>query len=348
MSRLSPFRVPRAGRAIRAGRLTAVAALALALALAPQATGAQAIKLGSLAPQGSSWDTALRKIAAECLRLSGGQVRITIYPGGIVGDEPDMLRKMRIGQLQAVALSGTGIGRIDPGTLSMAFPLMVRSDAELEMLLDRMSPEFEARLQANGYQLITWSAAGWLRFFSRKPIATPEDLRAQRLWMWEDNPDEGAGWAALRFPVVPLKATDVMMALQSGMVDAFSASPIAAAAFQWFAAAPNMTDIRWMPLYGAVVAGRSAWDKVPANLRPGLLASARAIAREMNAANRAGEKQAVDVMVAHGLRITSPTARDLQLWDDVVRDAEERLTGKIFDRDLLQKARQALEEMRRQ
>jgi TRAP-type transport system periplasmic protein len=332
----------------RAGRSAAVAAaLALALAFGPGAAWGQAIKLGSLAPQGSSWDTALRKITAEWLRLSGGQVRITIYPGGVVGDEPDMLRKMRIGQLQAAALSTAGVGRIDSAILGPAFPLLVRSDEELEMLLDRVSPDFEARLQANGYQLITWSAAGWIYFFSRRPIVAPDDLRAQKLWMWEGNPEEGAGWTALGFQVVPLKATDVMMALQSGMIDVCCVSPIAAAAFQWFAAAPNMADLRWMPLYGAVVMNRNTWEKIPADLRPALLASARAIAREMNAANLAGERQALDVMVSHGLKITRPAAQDVRLWEAVAQEAAERFGGKIVDRESFEKTTRALEAIRR-
>jgi TRAP-type transport system periplasmic protein len=110
---------------------------------------------------------------------------------------------------------------------------------------------------------------------------------------------------------------------------------------------PNMLDVKWSPMYGVVVVSRGAWEKIPADLRPRLLAAARSIGREMNSANVAAEKQAVDVMLARGLRITQPQAADLDLWRDVARDAAARLVGKIVDRESYQQATTDLESIRR-
>ncbi len=322
-------------------------ALALLVILCAQPSPAQTIKIGSLAPAGSPWDDMLKRIGADWARASNGTVRLAVYPGGIVGDEPDMIRKMRIGQLQGAAMTGAGIGRIYRPVLSVGFPMLVRSDEEMDLLLERMSPALEAGIEDKGYQLVAWSTSGWIYFFSRRPVVRPDDLRAQKLWMWEGDPDELATSTTLGFHVVPLKATDVMIALQGGMIDALCVSPIAAAVYQWFAAAPNMLGLKWIPLYGGLVITKSAWDLIPADLRPALLASARATAREMNAANLEGDRRAMEVMRTHGLTVTDPSAADLALWEDVARSAAGRLVGRMFDRESYEKAVRELQAIRR-
>jgi TRAP-type C4-dicarboxylate transport system substrate-binding protein len=258
-----------------------------------------------------------------------------------------MIRKMRIGQLQAAAMTAGGIGRIHLPALSVGFPLLVRTDEEIDRLLERVSPDLESGIEKSGYKLIAWSTSGWIYFFSRKPVTRPDDLRAQKLWMWEGDPDELATWTALGFQVVPLKATDVMIALQSGMIDACSVSPIAAAVYQWFALAPNMLDLKWAPLYGGLVVTRGAWEQIPADLRPRLLESARTIAREMNSANRDGERQALEAMTSRGLRITRPTQQDFGQWERLTGEAAGRLVGRMFDRDSYEKAARELQTIRR-
>lgn len=328
-------------------RVLAAAALAAALGLCAPAAIAQTLKVGSLAPVGSSWDTTLKRITAEWARLSGGKVRIVTYPGGIVGDEPDMIRKMRIGQLQGAAMTAVGIGRIHPAVLSVGFPLLVRTDEEIDKLLERMSPDFESGIEASGYKLVAWSTSGWIYYYARKPVVRPDDLKAMKLWMWEgSDPNEMATWVSLGFQVVPLKATDVLIALQSGMIDAACVSPIAAAAYQWFALAPNMMDLKWSPLYGGLLLTRSAWQQIPADLRPALLKSAREIGLDMNAANRDNERQALDVMKSHGLQITRPTPQDAALWEAIVAEAAGRLVGRMIDKPAYDKASAELRAIR--
>ncbi len=327
--------------------LVAGLALALASSLCAQALSAQTIKVGSLAPVGSSWDTTLKKIAAEWMRLSGGKVRLVIYPGGIVGDEPDMIRKMRIGQLQAAAMTALGIGRIYAPVLSLGFPLLVRSDEEIDLLLERMGPRLEAGIEKAGYKVVAWSTSGWIYYYSREPVSKPADLKKQKLWMWEGGDSrELSTWMSLGFQVVPLKSTDVLIALQSGMIDAYCVSPIAAAVYQWFALTPNMLDLKWSPLYGGLVLTRSAWQQVPADLRPGLQQSAREIGRQMNEANRENERQALAVMKSRGLQIRRPPREDVAQWEKVVAEAAGQIVGEMIDRDSYEAALRELDSIR--
>ena len=327
--------------------LVACLALAFASSLCAPSLPAQTIKVGSLAPVGSSWDTTLKKIAAEWSRASGGKVRLQIYPGGIVGDEPDMIRKMRIGQLQAAAMTALGIGRIHSPVLSLGFPRLVHSDEEIDRLLERMGPGLEAGIEKAGYKMVAWSTSGWIYYYSRKPLLRPDDLKSQKLWMWEGgDAQELSAWTSLGFQVVPLKATDVLIALQSGMIDAYCVSPIAAAVYQWFALTPNMMDLKWSPLYGGLLLTRSAWQQIPADLKPALLQSARDIGREMNEANRENERQALGVMTSRGLKITRPAPADIALWEKDVAEAAGRLVGQMIDRESYETAQRELEAIR--
>ena len=115
--------------------------IALVIWMGPATAGAtQVIKLGTIAPEGSPWHDGLLELAQRWRELSGGQIDLRIYPGGVSGDEPDMIRKMRIGQLHAAALTTVGLTTVVPDIEALAFPTVVRSDAELDQVIRRVGP----------------------------------------------------------------------------------------------------------------------------------------------------------------------------------------------------------------
>src|SRR5262245_55592604 len=167
-----------------------------ALIGAPQHAAAEVIKLGTLAPEGSPWYDALRDIGAAWKTESEGRIDLIIYPGGVAGDEPDMIRKMRIGQLQAAALTGAGLHMIVPDVLALQMPMMLRSYAELDAVREHVGPQLERLLEAQGFKVLNWGDAGWVRFFTKKPVVSPEDLKSQKLFVWEGDPVEFEAWKA--------------------------------------------------------------------------------------------------------------------------------------------------------
>jgi TRAP-type C4-dicarboxylate transport system substrate-binding protein len=249
--------------------------LALAALLAAAPLPALTIKMGSLAPTGSPWEAGLKTIAADWARLSGGQVTLKLYAGGIVGDEPDMIRKMRIGQLDAAAITVSGLNGIFSGVKALAFPLFLSSDEELAYVLGKMKPFLEREIEKRGFRVVMWAPAGWVYFYSRGPIVTPDDLKKQKLWVWVGDPDEVQAWQSSGFHVVPLPSTDIMTSLQGGMIDALVASPLLAASNQWFGIAQNQAGLRLAPMFGAAVVSNAAWAKVPRDLQPKLIAAAQ-------------------------------------------------------------------------
>jgi TRAP-type transport system periplasmic protein len=259
------------------------------------------IKLGSLAPGGSPWDKGLQRLGAEWQKLSSGGVELRIYPGGIAGDEADMIRKMRIGQLNAAGISGVGLSRIFPEIITVQLPLFIRSNEELDYVLDKMKPVFAAELEKRGFKIIIWSFVGWVHFFSRNQVVTPDDLRAQKMFVWGGDPDAVMIWKESGFHVIPLTPTDIMPSLQSGMIDAFSATALSTASYQWFGMAKNMCAMKWAPLIGGIVVSASAWSKLDPGLAAKLEAAAQQVGADMQADILKADDEAVTVMKKYGL-----------------------------------------------
>jgi TRAP-type C4-dicarboxylate transport system substrate-binding protein len=321
--------------------------LALLLFCALQA-GALVIKVGSVAPEGSPWDKALKRIALDWQKISGGRVTMKIYGGGIAGDEPDMIRKMRINQIQAAAMTGSGLGKIDPDLLVYQLPFLTQNDEELDYLFEKLRPKFEALLEAKGFTFLAITKSGWLRFFAKQKVIAPADFQKLRFFVMEGSPEVDQAWKAMGFHIVPLPPNDAFAALQSGMVEVFSASPLTAAAMQWFALAPHMTDIYWAPLTAGLIISNQAWRRVPANLKPKLIAATQRALDDLQAEVMAVENQAIEIMKQNGLAIHAVSPAELKEWEDLVESGFDILIGEVISRDLYEEARRIVAEYRRQ
>ena len=293
--------------------------LALLAALLVHGAGAAAsartIKLGTLAPEGSIWNEIIRDMAEAWKAATGSDIEVRIYPGGVVGDEADMIRKMRIGQLHAAALTGVGLAKIAPEILALQMPMMFRSDAELDYVRQRLGPRLEAILEAKGFKLLTWGDAGWVHVFAQRPVVYPDDLKPLKLFTWSGDTATLEAWQKAGFRPVPLAATDIHTALQSGLINAFTTTPIAALSFQWFGLAKHMTNLKWAPLIGAVVISTRTWRALPDEAKPALLRAARdAGARLKRAVPKLGE-EAVEVMKKHGLVVHQVPDDAVAAWE---------------------------------
>ena len=328
-------------------RIITVVAAILALCVLPLA-GQTVVKFGSLAPIGSPWDTALKRIAADWSKVSAGKVVLKIYSGGIAGDEPDMIRKVKLGQLEGVGLTGFGLTWLDPAIMSLQVPLLIRTEDELDYVLAKMMPFYEASLEKKGYKVLFWTKVGWAHFFSKKPVVTPDDLKKCKIFVWEGSSDEVRVWKEDGFNPVPLPGTDIMMALQSGMVDALTTSPLTAAAYQWFGLAPNMCGMKWAPFVGAMLVSTKTWEAISPDLRTKLLESARRIGGSMQAEIAGADAKAMAVMKENGLKINPVPQAAVEQWSSMVEKGfVTKLGGKMFDKQVYDRIKALLLEYRK-
>ncbi len=310
-----------------------VALSILAGAISPAA--AQEIKLATLAPEGSPWHEVMRDLAEAWKDASDGKVTIRIYAGGVIGDEPDMVRKMRIGQLHGAALTGSGLSKIAPEIQALQMPMMFRSDRELGCVRGKVGHKLEAVLEARGFKVLTWGSAGWVYFFAQEPVVHPEDLKPFKIFVWSGDTAIVEAYKKMGYKAVPLAATEILSALQTGLIRAFSTTPIAALSFQWFGLAKHMTDVKWAPLIGAIVVTKKKWRSIPDDLKPRLLELAHEAGARLRGDMPGLERQAIEAMKNHGLVVHPVPPEVVADWEKTARRGSSEIIGSVVPADMV-------------
>lgn len=307
---------------------------------------AEMIKLGTVAPQNSPWFEIIRDMGVDWRNASGGKIELRIYPGGVVGDEIDIVRKMRVGQLHAASISIAGLSDIVPEFRALYVPLLIESVDELDFVLEALRPRLEAALERKGFKVLHWGDAGWLHFFSQKPVLMPNDLRSQRLFWWEAGSAYIEALKDAGMQPVPLPVTEMHTALQSGLINAFAAPAIAALSFQWFALAPHMSDMKWAPLLGATVISLEKWRRLPEVVKPAMLELAHKAGARLRTTVRPLADQAVDVMRKHGLTVHHVPPETLEIWRREVRAAYPKIIGPTVPKAMVDEVERARAQFR--
>ena len=227
--------------------------IVLVLFMTAAGINAAPLKMASLLPEGSEWHRALQSMAADWNDITDGRFKVKIYPGGIAGGESDVIRKMRIGQIDMAVLSAVGMTSILPDTLVMSLPFLLETEDELDYLVEDVSPIFDDDILDKGFVVLAWSKSGWLKFFSKKVIIEPEDMMKMKFAGSVTQPELAEAFKKMGFDVISVDTPDMLMGLQSGMIEALYASPMMAASYQWFGLADNMLDMNVSPLLGGIV-----------------------------------------------------------------------------------------------
>jgi TRAP-type C4-dicarboxylate transport system substrate-binding protein len=316
--------------------------------VAPLAAQTVLIKMGTVAPDGSPWHQILQHMGQQWQKVSGGKVTLRIYPGGVLGDEPDMITKMRIGQLQAVALSGSGLSRLEPAVACLQIPMMIESYEELDYVRDRVAPRLEKLLDEKGYVVLNWGDAGWVHFFTKTPARRLDDIRKMKLFTMAGDADALELYQSAGFRPVPLATTDMMPALQTGLIEAFDVPPLLAMLNQWFGLARHMLDIRWAPLVGATVVSKKAWERIPESMRPAMLEAARGAGLRLRTEIRKMGDDAVAEMRKRGLNVITVDGPTLAEWRREVEEAYPKLRGRLVPAELFDEVRRLRDEYRAQ
>ena len=290
------------------------------------------IKLATLAPEGSSWIETFKSIDKEVREKTDKQVRFKFYPGGVLGDEKDMLRKMHIGQIHGAALTSAGLSAIFNEMDVFQIPFLFESYNEIDYVLKEMDTFFRKGFDKNNYILLGWSEGGFVRLMSTTPVATLDDLRKVKVWTWADSPMTKVIFDEANVSAIPLSVPDVLVGLQTGLVDLVYAPPIGAISLQWFTKIKYMTDINLIYLIGAVVIKKKVFDKIsPAHQKILMDVCQRQMAR-LKITIRKENQEAIQVMIKHGVKIITPSPEQVAEFKKVSAKAMQRIEGKSFSK----------------
>lgn len=310
------------------------AACLLLFSCAVLGLSALTIKIGTVAPNDTPWTDILHRLAGQWETLSGGSIQVEIYAGGIAGGESDIIRKMRIGQLQGAALTELALGQIVPDILAIDFPFFISTDGEFNYVLRKSRSYFDQRFEEAGFRLLTWSSAGWARFFATKKIESPSDLKKLRLGVPAGDGQLLNTWRKLGFDAIPLPIPDILTGLQSGMIDAFYAPPDAAVVYQWFRGALNMSALRVAPVVIGLVIDNRTWEKIPADLRPQLEETMKGVQAELDRSSVTIDDQAIATMKQRGLTVNPISPQIEREWQQLGTVGSQMLVGNLVSQQI--------------
>lgn len=304
--------------------LTAVMATALP-ALADEVT----IKLGTLAPQGSSWHLLLKEMAERFSQVSDGKVKLKIYAGGTQGGEGDMVRKMGVGQLQAASITSVGIHDIAPEPMVFSTPGLF--DAPLfNEVFPLVQKQLESSLESKGYVVLHWAQVGTIYVFCTKAYKTPEEAADAKFFAWDGDPGAIAAFKLAGFRPVVLGSTDIVPSLQTGMISCLNQAPAYMLTARLFDKANKMVNFPWAYLIGATVVRKDSWEKVPAELRQKLLAAAKESGAKVDAEVKKLNDDAIAAMQKQGLEVVKV---DPSSWQKAADRSWPAVRGKIVPAD---------------
>ena len=323
--------------------------LALALALAgPRADAAPkvALRFATLAPEGSPWMKTFEAVRRDALEATGGEVGLRMFPAGILGEEREVLFKIRAGQVDGGAFLGNGIARLCPDARALMQPLTFRNHEEVDAVFPALRPRLEALCRENGFVALGWSEVGFSYMYSTQPVRSLADLRAAKPWQLPGDELLSAMFEAGRVNAIPVGVGDVLTALQTGMIRTLYAPPLAAIAMQWHTRVRYRNDVRLMYSIGGVFLAERAWNAVPEKHRAALLEIFDRHLRDLTLHIRKSNEEALAVMTKQGIEtIVSPEA-DLEELRAIGRAAQERVEGRLYSREIAEELRRALEAFR--
>ena len=306
----------------------------------------QVFKVATLAPEGSTWWKTF-KMADERLRqLSGGEMSMRLYAGGVAGDEPDVVRKMRVGQLHGAALTSVGLAEIQPATLVLQAPGLFSSWEELDTVRKKMAGRLEKLLEKEGYAVLLWGDVGFNRVFSNTPVSGPSDMKNTKPWCWTQDGVFKEYYSAMGANPVLLGVPEVLSSLQTGLINAYVTPPLAALSLQWFNRAKYMLDLPVALTVGAVVVSKKKLDALTDEQRGWVQQVIRELHPALFEAVREDNKKAIAQIRNAGVTITQPTAEAKKAWARVAKQAADNAAGKVYPKELLEEARRLVEEFR--
>lgn len=305
------------------------------------------IKFATFAPEGTDAMKIMRLIDEDIQKATGGKLKFKFYAGGKQGDEKDVVRKIRIGQLHSGGFTGVGLGEIAPMVRILDAPWLFHDTAEIDHIHEIFDRDFEAAFAKKGYLLLGWAEVGPVHIFSNKPVRTVDDLKQLDIWVWEGDPIAEAAFAAVGVHPKPLSIADVNTSLQTGHVDSVYSAPLYAIALQWHEKTKYVFTMPLANATGAVLLSKRFYDRLPKDQQDILLTSSRKHLKTLNGLTREKNRAALETLKKHGLTFTDPASEQVVAeFENAGRTARRKLIGRLYSKELLDRVEAALAKFR--
>jgi len=305
------------------------------------------IKMATVAPEGSSWIKEMRNFQKEINELTNGQISFKVYCNAVQGGEKDVLRKMKLGQLDSGTFTGVGLGNIVPEVRILDLPFLFRNSAEVDYVYTNLFDEFQQRFIEKGFFLVGWAEVGFIYLYTNTPVSCISDLKDVKMWLWKGDPLAKAAFDAMNISSIPLDITDVHTSLQTGLIDGVYISPYGVLALQWFTKTSHIFDYPLTNSVGAILMTTRKLNSIPEDIRRILIEKTKENMRDIVIASRKENLESLKVLQEAGLELVP--VKDQAALDeinDTGKIVREKLVGRLYSQELLDKVLALLEEYR--
>ena len=306
------------------------------------------LKFATIAPEGTTWMNIMNEMNDDIKETSNGRLKLRFYPGGIMGDEVDVLRKMRINQIHGAGFSGVGMGEIVPNVRVLDLPFLFRDYNEVDYVHNQLLDKFSADFDKKGYVLMGWSEVGFVNLFSKSEIKDMAGLRQVKLWAWQSDPIAKSVFSLMKISTIPLAVTDVLTSLQVGIIDTVYSPPLGALALQWYTRVKHMCSFPLTHSSGSVLVSKRFYDKLPTDLQLILKEKFEQYLARLIVEGRKDNLSAVDTLKKNGIKVT-------QLSDDEKKNmmaesatVSKDLAGKLYSEKIYNDVLNLIESARKE
>jgi TRAP-type C4-dicarboxylate transport system substrate-binding protein len=324
-----------------------VLAMIAALVMVSAAGAQTRLKIATMAPDGSFWMNELRAAASKIEDRTEGRVTLRFYPGGTMGSDSAVLRKIRIGQLHGGVLLAGGLANIQQDFDIYSMPLLFRSFDEVDTIRQEIDTVLIERLAEQGMVAFGLTETGFTYLMSAEPTRTFGDLRGRKAWTPQGDPISLAIVDAAGLSPVPLPISDVLTGLQTGLIDTVAAPPVGAIALQWFTKAPFVTDLPITYVCGALAISEKALSRLDSGDREIVTEALSEASLNLDKRTRADDQDAREALSAQGVTFVDPTEETRAEWDQIAAAATRKLLAeRDYDPELFGEIQRLLKEHR--
>jgi TRAP-type C4-dicarboxylate transport system substrate-binding protein len=285
----------------------------------------QVLKIATLSPEGSEWMQKMRAGAKEIAVKTDNRVKFRFYPGGIMGNDKAVLRKIRIGQLHGGAVTAGSLADIYPDLRLYFMPMVFKSLEEVDYVRKHMDAPLIAGLAQEGFVTFGFAEGGFAYVMSKSPVRSNDDLRNQKVWMPDSHATTLEVMESFGIKPIPLPIADVRTSLQTGLIDAVTVSPIGAIVLQWHTQVKYLTDVPLAYVYGMLAVDRKTFAKISPEDQKIVRDTMKQVFRNMDQSNRKNNVEALKVLRKHGIQFVKLDAKTEDQWHDVASTVTGRL-----------------------
>lgn len=305
------------------------------------------IKMSILAPEGSAWVNEFKNMNEELKKTINGRVQFKIYPGGIMGDDDVVLRKVRVGQLDGACLTSRGMYKIYPDFRVLTLPGLFKSDAEIDHVIRELTPDIVKAYQDLGFMTLGITGVGFTFMYSQKDIQNTDDLKRSKAWLWENDPVMQALYTEANVTPISLGVGDVLTALQTGLLDTVFNTPTGMLSLQWFSKINYMTDLPLSYAFGGFLVSEKSWQRIPDDCKDIIRETVNRHMNQLTDQIRIEDKRAIEVITGRGVKLSSPSPDFRQSVEGFAGKTRQKLTQEGSSSQFIEKINQILSEMPR-